>query len=177
MWAGGANDAAGVAGDVPEVPARGGDSMKPLREWFGQGIMVGVGLVLLLLALGWSGAGAKGQDLSTDLALLTRGTIPQVAVTVDAATTFAVSPRFPWAYISLACTDAESIDTITGGRTGLVLYIAHTDTDCTLNDDETATAANAIDLTGAATDVGAAKKVIALIYNGDSWEELFESDN
>ena len=39
------------------------------------------------------------------------------------------------------------------------------------------TAADAIDLTGAATDVGAAKKIIGLIYNGTDWMQIYESDN
>ena len=96
------------------------------------------------------------------------------AVTVDGATTFAVTSS----YITLACTGAEAIDTITGGVTGMRLYIEHTDTDCTLNDDDAATAADAIDLTGAAAnDVGAAKKVITLIYNGTDWLQVGESDN
>ena len=121
---------------------------------------------------------AHAQDLTSDLAFLLRGTVPQVSVTVDGATTFAVSPRFPFHYITLACTDAETINTITGGRQGLLLYIAHGDTDCTITDDDAATAADAIDLTGAATDdIGAAKKVLVLIYNGTDWEEVSESDN
>lgn len=119
-----------------------------------------------------------GQDLTSDLAFLLRGTVPQTAVTVDGATTFSVSPRFPFHYISLACTGAETINTITGGRQGLVLYIANTDTDCTIADDDDATAADAVDLTGAASnDVGAVKKVLVLIYNGTDWEEVTESDN
>lgn len=141
--------------------------------WAGLGVWV----MFVLIAI-WRPVPTQTQDLTSDLAFLMRGTIPQVAVTVDAATTFAVSPRFPWAYVSLACTGAEAIDTITGGRQGLVLYIANTDTDCTLNDDDAATAADAIDLTGATTnDVGAAKKMVVLIYNGDSWEQVAESDN
>lgn len=131
----------------------------------------------LLVALAWVSRPVPAQDLSTDLALLLRGTVPQVAVTVDSAATFSVSPRFPWAFIVLACTGAEAIDTITGGRQGLVLYIEHTDTDCTLNDDNTATAADAMDLTGSANDVGAAAKVTVLIYNGTHWYEITESDN
>ena len=117
------------------------------------------------------------QDITTDLALFLKGTHPRVAVTVDAATTFAVSGRFGWAYVLLACTGAESIDTITGGTTGMLLFIEHTDTDCTLNDDADATAADALALTGAATDVGAVEKMLVLIYNGSYWLELAESDN
>lgn len=133
--------------------------------------------VLLGLLMGWA-VSARAQDLTSDLAFLLRGTVPQVAVDVDGATTFAISPRFPFAYISLTCEGAETINTITGGRQGTVLYLAHGDTDCTLADDDAATAADAIDLTGAATtDVGAAKKVVVLIYNGTDWEQVTESDN
>lgn len=97
----------------------------------------------------------------------------QQAATVDAATTFAATSS----YILLACTGAESIDTITGGITGMVLMIENSDADCTVVDDESPTAANAIDLTGAANDVGATAKVITLIYNGTSWLQTAESDN
>ena len=135
------------------------------------------GCFLALMVLSVCVSRGSSQDLSTDLALLLRGVIPQVSVTVDGATTFAITPRFPWTYITLACTGAEAIDTITGGRQGTILIIADGDTDCTLNDDNAATAADAIDLTGAANDVGAVAKDIALIYNGASWEELYESDN
>lgn len=96
------------------------------------------------------------------------------AITVDAATTFAVTSS----YITLACTGAETINTITGGSSGMVLYIEQTDTNCTIADDDAATAANAIDLTGTATnDVGAVKKSLVLFYNGTDWYEISESDN
>ena len=119
------------------------------------------------------------QDITTELAFFLRNLRNMQAattVTVDAATTFAVTGPYS-ARITLACTGAETIDTITGGTAGMVLYIQHTDTDCTLADDETPTAADAIDLTAAATDVGAAKKVVVLIYNAGAWEEVAESDN
>lgn len=95
------------------------------------------------------------------------------AITVDGVTTFAITSG----YISLACTGAETINTITGGITGMELIIEHTDTDCTIADDEDPTAANAIDLTGAASDVGAVGKVIRLLYNGTHWLQTGESDN
>lgn len=95
-------------------------------------------------------------------------------VTVDGATTFAVQTN----YHVLACTGNETINTITGGVTGMVLYLENSDTECTIADDDTPTAADAIDLTGAATtDVGAAAKVLVLLYNGASWLEVGESDN
>jgi hypothetical protein len=97
----------------------------------------------------------------------------QVTVTVDAATTFAITTG----YVDLQCTGAETINTITGGVEGLVLYLENTDTECTIADDETPTAANAIDLTGAANDVGAAAKVLTLVYNGTHWKQVSESDN
>lgn len=134
----------------------------------------------LLLALGWlwRPVPAQAQDLSTDLANFLAAVHPRVTTTVDGATTFAVTGRFGWHYVNLLCTGAQSIDTITGGTTGAVLYLANADTDCTLNDDDDATAANAIDLTGVATnDVGAVKKMLVLIYNGTDWEQVSESDN
>lgn len=99
----------------------------------------------------------------------------RMTVTVDGATTFALTGG----YILLQCTGAETINTITGAtRAGVVLYIENTDTDCTIADDDDATAANAIDLTGAAAnDVGAVAKVITLIYNGTYWLQTAESDN
>lgn len=123
---------------------------------------------------------ASAQDLTTELAFFLRdlrNMQSNTTTTVDAATTFAVTGTY-YARITLACTGAESIDTITNGVTGMRLYIHNTDTDCTLNDDDAPTAANAIDLTGAITnDVGAAKKVLVLLYNGTDWEEVTESDN
>ena len=123
---------------------------------------------------------ASAQDLTTELAFFLRdlrNMQTNSTTTVDAATTFAVAGSYE-ARITLACTGAEAIDTITGAVTGMRLYIHNTDTDCTLNDDDAATAANAIDLTGVATnDVGAAKKVIGLLYNGTDWEQFTESDN
>ena len=119
------------------------------------------------------------QDLTTELAFFLRdlrNMQSATTVTVDAATTFAASGTYQ-ARVTLACTGAEAIDTITGGVAGMRLIIHHTDADCTLNDDETPTAANAIDLTGAANDVGAAKKNMVLLFDGTSWEELSESDN
>ena len=53
------------------------------------GVGLGVGLVLVLARP----PAVPAQDLTSDLAFLLRGTIPQVAVTVDAATTFSVTPR------------------------------------------------------------------------------------
>ena len=96
------------------------------------------------------------------------------SVTVDAATTFAITST----YAVVACTGAETINTITGGFTGAVLYLENTDTDCTIADDDAAVAANAINLTGAGTnDVGAAEKILVLLYNGTDWQEVTESDN
>lgn len=94
-------------------------------------------------------------------------------VTVDGATTFAASAS----YVVLACTGPETISTITGGNPGMYLIIENTDTECTIADDNDPTASDAIDLTGSANDTGAVAKVIALIYNGTSWLELYESDN
>ena len=114
---------------------------------------------------------ASGDDVNIVLGQIGRGA--QTA-TVDAATTFALTSE----YVILECTGAESIDTISGGRTGVRVYIEHTDTDCTLNDDDAATASDAIDLTGTATnDAGAAAKIVTLLYNGSHWYQVGESDN
>lgn len=95
-------------------------------------------------------------------------------ITVDSATTFVATAS----YLVLACTGAEQINTITGGAAGVVLYLENSDTDCTLDDDDTATATDAIDLTGTNTDdVGAVNKVVVLIYNGTHWLQVAESDN
>lgn len=100
-------------------------------------------------------------------------------ITVDSATTFAVANAADGAsYIILQCTGAETINTITGAVTGQILIIENTDTDCTIADDDAAVAANAINLTGTATnDVGAAEKIITLIYDGSAWAQIAESDN
>lgn len=99
-------------------------------------------------------------------------------VTVDGATTFALSNTAGCSYIDLQCTGAETINTITGAVTGTLLWLLNGDTDCTIADDDVATAANAIDLTGTGTnDVGAVAKVVGLIYDGANWMQLFESDN
>jgi hypothetical protein len=124
-------------------------------------------------------ARAVAQDLTTELSFFLRdlrNMQSSTSITVDGATTFEASGTY-YARVTLACTGAESIDTITGGVAGMRLYIHHTDTDCTLNDDDATTAANAIDLTGSGNDVGAAKKIIVLLYNGTDWEQVTESDN
>ena len=95
------------------------------------------------------------------------------SVTIDGVTTFAAAGS----YALLACTGAETINTITGGVSGMELVIEHTDTDCTIADDDDATAANAIDLTGSGNDVGAVAKFITLRYNGTHWSQTSESDN
>jgi len=60
----------------------------------------------------------------------------------------------------------------------MLLILQHTDTDCTLVDDDDPTATNAIDLTGSANDVGAVGKVIVLLFTaGSTWLEVTESDN
>lgn len=107
------------------------------------------------------------------------GPIQQTAqsVTVDAATTFDAAAS----YVVLACTGAETINTITmtGDQGGVILDIEHSDTDCTIADDDSPTAADAIDLTGTATnDTGAVNKIISLRRHSDGyWIQLAESDN
>ena len=138
-----------------------------------------VGILLIVGSLGvysWAAA----QDITTELAFFLRdlrAMQSNTTTTVDAATTFATSATY-LGRITLACTGAETINTITGAVTGTRLIIHHTDTDCTMADDDAATAANAIDLTGVATNlVGAAKLVIVLVYNGTDWEQMSGSDN
>lgn len=98
----------------------------------------------------------------------------RLTVTVDAATTFAITSNV----IDLQCTGAETINTITGASSGTILTLFNTDTECTIADDDNPTAANAIDLTGAgANDVGAVAKVITLVYDGTTWFQTAESDN
>jgi len=95
-------------------------------------------------------------------------------LTVDGATTVQITRD----HHVLACTGPESINTITGGSQGMLLILQHTDTDCTLVDDDDPTATNAIDLTGSANDVGAVGKVIVLLFTaGSTWLEVTESDN
>ena len=119
--------------------------------------------------------GADNANRANDVILAGRLSVNNRAtVTVDGATTFAITSS----YTVLACTGTESINTITGGITGAVLYLENSDTECTIVDDDSATASNAVDLTGAATDdVGAVAKVITLIYNGTHWLQVAESDN
>ena len=96
------------------------------------------------------------------------------SATVNGATTLALTAG----RLILDCTGAEQINTITGGLAGMTLIIEHGDTECTLDDDDTATAADAIDLVGTATDdVGAVNKIIVLYYNGSHWLQVSESDN
>lgn len=117
-----------------------------------------------------SGTMACPNFAATGLSLLSSGS----TITVDAATTFAITAS----YHVLACTGAETINTITGAANGTLLYLENSDTDCTIADDDAATAANAIDLTGATTnDVGAVAKVLVLLYTGTHWKEVTESDN
>lgn len=121
---------------------------------------------------GGGGALRQTMRLAADARLTLVGPVAyntlQAAV-VDGVTTFAVTSS----YVDLACTGAETIDTITGGVTGQILVIQHDDTDCTLNDDDDVTAANAIDLAGAATNItGAASKTITLIYDGTAWRQV-----
>ena len=87
---------------------------------------------------------------------------------VDAATTFAVTSCL----VNLSCTGAETINTITGGSLGMIVQLINSDTDCTIADDDAATASNAIDLVGtAANEVGVVNEIITLIYNGTYWVE------
>jgi len=132
-----------------------------------------VGGGLKLFSDGGGDIGNTGANRVNDIHMTGRLEHDRQSVTVDSATTFAITSD----YVLLACTDAETIDTITGGLEGTRLIIEHTDTDCTLNDDNDSTASNAIDLTGSGNDVGAVAKFIMLVYNGSHWSQLAESDN
>lgn len=150
----------------------------PVHAQYFSLMILWVATVVVLAGLGVTTI--MGQDLTTELAFFLRdlrAMQSRSTTTVDGATTFATTATYQ-GYLVLACTGAETINTITGAVTGTRLYIENTDTDCTIADDDDATAANAIDLTGVATnDVGAAKKIIGLIYNGTDWLQFFESDN
>ena len=133
------------------------------------------GLTLVLLLASFWPRPVQGQDLTTDLANFLAGLHPRVATAVDGATTFAVTGRFGWHNVVLSCTGAETINTITGGKAGGVLYLENTDTDCTLADDDSVTAADAIDLSGTATNsVGATANIVVLVYDGTSWLQVAE---
>jgi len=115
-------------------------------------------------------ANLNGRDLN----LTGRTNTAPQAVDIDSATTFEATSS----YVQLTCTGAETINTITGGLSGMRLLIEHRDTDCTIADDDVTTAADAIDLEGTATnDVGAAAKVIELYYDGANWLQTGESEN
>lgn len=132
-----------------------------------------IGASVIAWVCGMALVASAQVDVNTRLRDFLNGS--RQTVTLDGATTIAV-PRS--SYFVLECTGAETINTITGGVQGLVLYIENSDTDCTIADDDVAVATNAVDLTGTATtDVGAASKVLVLIYNGTYWLEVTESDN
>mgnify|MGYP001576009274 FL=1 len=137
-------------------------------------------MALGVLLGGWMVLPGAAQDLTTELAFFLRdlrNMQTRATVTIDGATTFATSATYQ-GYIVLACTGAETLNTITGAVTGTRVYIENTDTDCTIADDDEAVAANAINLLGTlANDVGEAGKLIVLIYNGTYWTQLAEADN
>lgn len=94
--------------------------------------------------------------------------ITQVNVDIDGATTFAVTSS----YTNLTCTGAETINTITGGVTGAILYIELGDSTCTLANDDAPTATDAIDLDGAGDVGGDVNMMVALIFTGSNWVAL-----
>ena len=133
-----------------------------------------VACVITVSALVYAQPPTVGNLFGRDLALTGRSSVAPQSVTVNASTTFAVTSS----YVILACTGAETINTITGGVVGQFLMIEHQDTDCTIADDDVTTAADAIDLAGAATnDVGAQAKVITLYNDGSNWLQIGESEN
>ena len=95
------------------------------------------------------------------------------AITVDAATTFAAVRNVH----TVVCTDAETITTITGGASGMLLTLICLDADCTFTDTDDG-GADTVDLTGTATNqVSADDLVIQLVHDGTSWREVGESAN
>jgi hypothetical protein len=93
-------------------------------------------------------------------------------ITVDGATTFVVASG----YATLACTGAETLITATAGSLGSVLVLASTDTECTLQDDDTPEV-NEFNLLGTGDDTGAANKHLTFIHDGSAWQQTAESDN
>lgn len=96
------------------------------------------------------------------------------SMTLNGATTFGITAST----VLFDCTGAETLNTITGGSAGVILYLQNADSECTIADDDTATAANAINLLGTATnDVGATGKWLTLIHDGNAWQQVAESAN
>jgi len=114
-----------------------------------------------------------GVATGTSLALTGQMGSAVVTITVDGATTFAVTRNV----INLECTDAEIITTITGGFSGQLLTILHEDSSCTINDTDDDTA-DQIDMLGSNNDLaGAADLVVQLVYTGAHWLAVSESAN
>lgn len=115
--------------------------------------------------------GTTRVTITADGDMIATGQIGTTIATIDVngATTFAVTRNV----INLTCTGAETINTITAGVSGQLLTLIHEDTDCTIADDDPATATDAIDLIGTASNnVGAASKVVTLVYDGSKWFEV-----
>jgi hypothetical protein len=94
------------------------------------------------------------------------------AITLAAAvTTFAVTGAFA---VVTGDAGANTIATITGGRTGQRLALLFVDALVTVTDDNTH-AANSVDLSAAFVSV--ADITLELIHNGTSWYELSRSVN
>lgn len=122
-------------------------------------------------SLGVTDGGAGDGSLTIPAKLIFGG---GTTATVDGATTFSVVSSD----MTLACTGAETINTATGGATRMILVLLNNDTDCTIADDDTPTAVNAFNLTGAATnDVGAAGKYMTFKFDGNAWQQIAESAN
>jgi len=87
------------------------------------------------------------------------------------ATTFAVTGE---AKVMTGDGGGNTIATITGGRTGQILYLIFTDANITITDTDAHTA-NTVDLSAAF--VSADDTTLTLIFDGTSWYELSRSVN
>lgn len=118
-------------------------------------------------------AGATGLGLNDPVLLGTHATL-----TVNSTTALNLNNASA-SYNVLACTGAETINTITNAvAAGYLLVLEHSDSECTIADDDDPTAADAVNLTGTATNsVGAAGKTLILIYTGAHWQQIGGSAN
>jgi len=113
-------------------------------------------------------------DLTASADLIQVGQMQQTTQNVDISfeTEFAVTSDV----VRLQCPSAENLNTIIGGLNGEMIVIRHDDSNCTIVDDDDPTAANAINLGGAASNsVGATGKILTLIFNGSAWQEVSET--
>lgn len=100
-------------------------------------------------------------------------TMPTVTL-AGAATTYAATRNIN----KIDCDGGgNSIATITGDQIGMEHCLWFTDATCTIVDDDAATATDAIDLTGATTNLAtpAAGSILCLVHDGNHWVETSRS--